>query len=131
MKIQKLLDENGNGPMGPVLFANIMAKETKIGYAQILRIFLAQEVHNYYENKGKKSLTGFDTVVFVTRFADETFLFRLYIDMDGEAMPVAIKFSNENEVVVTPIYQKANFEKKLSAEELTTLFEECLKVMQG
>jgi hypothetical protein len=130
MEVIGLLHEKDGevrGPMSPVLFAREMAdhmEEPMHGLARVL--FDDVETHQVYEGKGKTGLTGYDTVLVQTRYANCEVL-QMYTEYSNGGIPVAVAHSDELEqgeqaVTVTPLYQTAPMEKKLTKAQILAIF---------
>jgi len=124
-KIQDLItrheDGTMSGPMSPVEFAKIMCEEWEMSLTGLFRVYFDDnEINQWYESKksgGFQSLTGLDTLVIC-----DTTAMAMFIDTGTSGIPVAITFFDEDDVVMTPIYEKYHFEKKLSKDEISEIF---------
>ncbi|MCC6837323.1 MAG: hypothetical protein IT234_02180 [Bacteroidia bacterium] len=120
-KIDK--DNKITGPMSPILAANELTKQFGTKYHCLIRLLFDDErVHNIYEHvspcgKVKSELTGMDTLIYVRYYnnGDEAGMF---IDMGTKLCPVALRFSDENIYTTTPIYDKSEYEIKLTLDEI-------------
>lgn len=131
MRLQLLLyRKNGSvtGAMAPVLAAQLICKQEKFLFHGLVRIwFDSEEVNNRYEGPGKREcLTGCDTLMVLSRHQnlDQVFVF---VDMGCSALPVALYFSDEKSITVTPIYKKYPFERKCTEDELKQIIEQALR----
>ncbi len=136
-KIESLLTEkNGevSGPMGPALFAGEMAKQEGFKYDSLARVWFDDaEIFQEYEGE---SLTGFDCLI-IGKHYDNDLLLTLWVDMGTGGLPVAMCYRSERDPVVTPVYKRKHFAKKLSDDQISEIFdhifdhEETLAIVKG
>lgn len=108
------------GAMSPVCFANEMAKGLEFKYNRLGRVtFNDEEVHNIYERG--EGLTGYDTLIIATVHKNDIEV-RLFVDMGCNGLPIAMMFKTDTEPTITPIYQKREFARKLTDDEIKELF---------
>lgn len=121
--LMKRSDDNTlKGPMSPVLFAQEMCKHNDHKMDNLFRVYFTgdNEMHQIYEGQGKTELTGHDTLIVKDR---DTLM--MYVDTGTSGVPSALW--SDNEVTVTPVYKRWAFEKKLTEEQMQSIFEYILK----
>ncbi len=111
--------ETISGAMSPILFVKEMAKQLDFNYDGVARLFYGnEEINQRYEGK---SLTGFDHIAVKKSYTNNT-LIMIFIDEGIGGCPVAMKYADDKEAVVTPIYQARDYAKKLSQKEIDDIF---------
>jgi hypothetical protein len=123
-KISSLLQEEKDGtisgPMSPVLFAKEMGIQMQFKYNRIARVcFDDEEVNQYYE---ENSVTGHDTIMIGCQSKNDLWL-SLYVDLGIGGIPVAMVYQSDREVHMTGVYEHCKFERMLTLEEITGIFE--------
>jgi hypothetical protein len=121
-KIQNLLSVNGNvlsGPMSPFLFAKEMTKYKEETFNRLARIRFTDE--SIFQNREEGGLTGHDILIIGSEIKNDLLL-SLWIDEGVRGVPVAMAFQSEREIILTPIYQKKNYARKLSGEQIQEIF---------
>lgn len=128
-KLQSLLtigeDGKVEGAMSPVLFINEMAKQLEFKPHIICRVWLPERMHNFYEEPGKKGLTGHDTLLAAQVFKNDIQAM-LFVDEGSDGLAVATRFKSdpESELIITPIYEKRAYEQKLDSMDINEIFNE-------
>lgn len=125
--LQNLLrrDRDGkvSGPMSPVLFAQEMARKQEMTFNRLVRVsFHDGEINNIYEDGYKRGLTGHDTLVIGRKWENE-FMLQMWTDEGCNGIMIAGAFQSDGEIIMTPIYGKRQYEKKLSPENVKEIFE--------
>lgn len=122
--IQSLLSENKpgdiSGPMSPTLFAKEMAQQMEFTYNRLARVWFddAETFQIYEDGEG---LTGHDTLLIACQYPDELWL-SLWVDSGIGGLPVAMANQSDREITITPIYEKTEYARKLTIQELQELF---------
>jgi len=119
-----------SGAMSPVLFAKEMAE--KLGFIPhgLVRIWFSdEEIHNWYEGPGKRQgLTGCDTLLICQINKQNQYQLMLMVNEGSEGCPVALHFSDEQMLpTLTGVYNKRQYEKKLTAEEIGEIIKAALE----
>lgn len=122
-RIQSLLyekDENTiSGPMSPFEFAIEVTKNNGDKFNRLARVWFNDDtIFQVYEGYG---FTGHDTLIIANQYENDLWL-SLWIDKGGGGLPVAMCFQSDMQLVVTPIYKKAKFKRKLSEEQILIVF---------
>jgi len=121
--IQSLLetkDGKVTGPMSPVLFAKEMAAQTETKYNRLARVWFEDEqILQEYEEDG---LTGYDILLVGCQYKTDLLL-RLWVDRGSSGLPVAMGYRSDGDILLTPIYEKSEFARKLTANEIKDLFD--------
>jgi hypothetical protein len=115
-------DKDGKitGPMSPVLFAKEMAEQNSEKFNRLARVWFNDETtFQEYEYDG---LTGHDTLIIACQYENDLRL-SLWIDTGVSGVPVAMCCQSDKEIIITPIYERKEFAKKLTKEEIQQLFE--------
>ena len=119
VKFQSLLrEENGQvkGPMSPVLFAKEAVKQVGSAMDGLCRVWFDDEqIHNIYE-KGE-GLTGHDTLLILTRY-ENCSMIQMFVDEGGPGIPVAMMFTDDEDVIITPQYKKTSYARNLKYKEI-------------
>jgi hypothetical protein len=132
--IQSLLerkDEKVTGPLSPFLFAKETARQMDMKFNRLARVWFDDEqILQQIEDDG---LTGYDYLILGCQYKDDLLL-SLWVDQGVGGLPVALSYQSDREILLTPIYEKSDFARKLTAEEIHQLFDyvfthpECLAV---
>lgn len=110
------------GAMSPVMFLNIIQDEFGFFANGFCRVWFDNpEYNNWYEEPGKRCLTGCDTVIITQKCGDDI-QFMMFVDEGHEGRPVAMMMKSDLEVIITPVYQKKAYEKKLNAGQIKEIF---------
>jgi len=124
-------DGKATGPMSPVLFAKEMAAQTETKYNRLARVwFEDDQILQVMEEDG---LTGYDTLLLCCQYKTDLLLW-LWVDRGIGGLPVAMGYQSDGEILLTPIYEKNAFARKLTVAEIRQLFEhvfahpECLAI---
>jgi hypothetical protein len=135
--IQSLLErKNGKatGPLSPFLFAKETARQMDMKFNRLARVWLDDEqILQQIEDDG---LTGYDCLMLGCQYKDDLLL-SLWVDQGVGGLPVAMGYQSDSEILLTPIYEKSEFARKLTIEEIRQLFDyifthpECLAVNIG
>jgi hypothetical protein len=132
--IQSLLemkDGKVTGPMSPLLFAGEMAAQTETKYNRLARVWFDDE--QILQEMEADGLTGYDTLLVGCQYKTDLLLC-LWIDRGIGGLPVAMGYQSDGEILLTPIYEKSAFARKLTVAEIRQVFEhvfthpECLAV---
>lgn len=114
-----------SGPMSPFLFAQEFAKQQDMEVHGLCRVWFDDvEMLNRYEGRGKAKnteLTGLDHLILKWKNG-----YFFVIDEGTRAVPVALFFDGEDDCVITPIYDKMNYEKKLERHHILNIFREAI-----
>jgi len=97
-KFQNLLTKNEDkvtGPMSPVLFVQDMAKHLDFKIDGIARIENFQSQNSTY-----------DHLIVLSKYKNFN-EYKMFVDMGSRGLPIAICFSDNWDVTITPIYKKA------------------------
>lgn len=107
--------------MSPFLFAKDMAKQTEFKYNRLARVWFEDErIFQIYENG--EGLTGHDTLIIGCQYSNDLWL-SLWVDSGVGGMPVAMGFQSDREITVTPIYEQAEYARKLTLQEIQEVFD--------
>ncbi len=121
-RIQNLLSRKGDtisAPTSPMLFAQDMAKLGEESFNRLARVWFEDEtIHQYWEGDG---YTDHDTLIIGTQYENDMHL-GLWVDEGVTGVVVAMALQSEREVIITPVYRKKNFHKKLSTEQIQKIF---------
>jgi hypothetical protein len=132
--IQSLLeikDGKVTGPMSPVLFAKEMAAQTETKYNRLARVWFEDD--QILQEMEEDGLTGYDTLLVGCQYKTDLLLC-LWIDRGTGGLPVAMGYQSDGEILLTPIYEKSDFARKLTVTEIRALFDyvfthpECLAI---
>lgn len=117
------------GAMSPVLFIKEMEQQAGFNANGLVRVwFDDNEYNNWYEGGDKeKYLTGCDTVIALQKYRDGETLLMMFVDNGTSGTPVAMKFSKDNDIVITEIYGKKHYERKLTTEQVREIFKTALE----
>jgi hypothetical protein len=125
-RIQSLLYETiggrPNGAMSPVLFAQEMAIQMEFKLNRLARLWLDDEEINQCYEGDTPGLTGHDTLIIGTQYTNDLWL-SIWVDSGTGGVPVAMGYRSEKEIVITPIYKKTAYAKKLTIENIKEVFE--------
>lgn len=129
MNVQKLTHENEKGelvgPFCPTYAAKEMVKQDLItGISDIYRLHGPEELHQI-EEKGE-GLTGHDTLI-VKAIHSNTTIFAMVVDQGVNIKPVALWFSDSEDINITPIYERSEYLQKLSQKEILEAFQMCIE----
>jgi hypothetical protein len=132
--IQSLLERKDGkvtGPLSPFLFAKETARQMDMKFNRLARVWFDDEqILQQIEDDG---LTGYDCLILGCQYKDDLLL-SLWVDQGVGGLPVALSYQSDREILLTPIYEKSDFARKLTAEEIRQLFDyvfnhpECLSV---
>lgn len=139
-RIQNLLhrDKDGaiRGAMSPVLFIDEMAKQIGFIPHGICRVWFEDEnIHNKIESSysvrngvqvQQESVTGFDTLIVCQHHNEQQQEVMMFVDEGVNGCPVAMSFTDEEEVTITPIYEKRTYIKKLTQQEIKAIFTDAI-----
>ncbi|SEW24617.1 hypothetical protein SAMN05421841_1809 [Chryseobacterium wanjuense] len=121
-RIQNLLSQKGDtisAPTSPMLFAQDMAKLGDEKFNRLARVWFEDEtIHQYWEGDG---YTGHDTLIIGTQYKNDMHL-GLWVDEGVRGVPVAMAFQSDKEAIITPVYKKKEYHKKLSEEQIQEIF---------
>ncbi|MFP4017954.1 MAG: hypothetical protein ACLFUH_01785 [Bacteroidales bacterium] len=130
IKIQKLTREKDGerlAPMAPGLFMEEMTKKLNMSYSELYRVYFDNEkVNQKYDDPGKKTITYYDQLIaleFYLYKGKSIYQLMYFIDKGTGGIPVAMKWSDETECIVTPIYKKHNMIKKLNEQQINELLD--------
>ena len=123
-RIQSLLYEDKagtvTGAMSPLLFAQEMAKQMEMKFNRLARIWMDdEEINQIYEGDG---LTGHDTLIIGIKYKDGLWL-SIWVDSGIGGVPVAMAYQSDKQIILTPIYQRTEYAKKLTVENILEVFE--------
>lgn len=123
-KIQTLLSHRGDhisGPMSPMLFAQEMTEHTKEKFNRLARVWFEDET--IMQRREGEGFTGHDILIIGMQYANDLKL-TLWIDEGVRGTPVAMAFQTNRKIIITTIYKKARYHRKLSPEEIKLIFDE-------
>jgi len=113
-------DQSITGPMSPVLFAKEVAEKTGHKFNRLARIWFRNE--KILQNHEADGLTGHDLLIIAHQYDDDLWI-SLWIDNGISGTPVAMAFNSDREIVLTPIYQRKEYVKKLDQQQLKNVFD--------
>lgn len=96
--LTKQKDGHITGPMSPILAIKEVAKEWKF------------KIHGLVRVENDMSSSTYDHLITKTVYSNDT-VYRLFVDMGVNILPVAIWFEKGEDLTITPIY-KENITKK-------------------
>jgi hypothetical protein len=127
----EIKDGKVTGPMSPILFAKEMASQTEMKYNRLARVWFDDEqILQEMEDGG---LTGYDSLILACAYKNDLLL-SLWLDRGTGGLPVAMGYRSDGDILLTPIYEKSEFARKLTAAEIKELFDyvfthtECLAI---
>ncbi len=118
--------------MSPLFFAKEIACLLETKYNRLARVWFEDEqILQQWEDCG---LTGYDTLI-LARATKNDLLLSLWVDQGVGGLPVALSGQSDPEILLTPIYEKTDFARKLTVAEIRQIFDyifthpECLAVI--
>lgn len=109
-----------SGPMSPMLFVKEMSANMNEKYNRLARVhFDDEKIHQQYENGG---LTGHDTLILANQYTNDLYL-SLWVDIGAGGIPVAICFESDKQTIVTQVYKRKTFARKLTRPEIQQIFQ--------
>jgi hypothetical protein len=127
----KIKNEKVTGPMSPLLFAKEIARQMEMKYNRLARVWFEDE--QILQELEEDGLTGYDTLLLACVYKKDLLL-SLWVDRGVGGLPVALSYQSDREILLTPIYEKSEFARKLTVAEIRQLFDyvfthpECLAI---
>lgn len=121
--IQCLLSEKDgkvSAAMSPMLFFQEVSKSTSLPFNRLARIWFGDERVNQVREDG--GYTGHDTLLMAAQYQNDLML-TLWVDTGLGGIPVAMGYHSDREVLMTTTYEKENYARKLTKDEITAIFE--------
>jgi len=121
--IQSLLERKDGKvtvPLSPFLFAKETAQQMDMKFNRLARVWFDDE--QILQQVEEDGLTGYDCLILGCQYKDDLLL-SLWVDQGVGGLPVALSYQSDREVLLTPIYEKSNFARKLTTEEIHQLFD--------
>jgi hypothetical protein len=107
--------------MSPTLFAQEMTEHAKEDFNRLARVWFDDET--ILQRREADGYTGHDTLIIGMQYANDLKL-TLWIDEGVRGTPVAMAFQSDRKIIITPIYKKAKYYRKLSPEQIKLIFDE-------
>ena len=117
--LQRKEDNTISGPMSPVEFAREMVRQTDHKINRLARVWLEGE--DFMQEMEGDGYTGYHLLILARQYSNDLWL-SLWVDKGTGGIPVASAYASDRNPVVTPIYRKTRFARKLSDLQIKTIF---------
>jgi hypothetical protein len=123
ISIQSLLSEKDgkvSAAMSPMLFFQEVSKSTGLPFNRLARVWLGDERINQMREDG--GYTGHDTLLLASQYQNDLML-TIWVDTGVGGIPIAMGYQSDREVLMTTIYEREKFVRKLTESEVRAIFE--------
>jgi hypothetical protein len=108
-----------SAPMSPMLFAKEVAAQMEFKFNRLARLHFTDTRMNQKNEKGE-GWTGHDNLIIATHYKND-FWVSLWVDTGIGGCPVAMGYKSDREIIIAPIYRKADLDRKLTDGEIKEL----------
>jgi len=105
--------------MSPVLFAQEMATLADFKFNRLARVWFDDSM--IFQQIEYRELTGYDALIIAAIYENDIWI-SLWVDRGVDGLPIAMGYQSDREIIITPVYKSATFERKLTDAEINELF---------